>query len=305
MKTAKNLFVLSVASVAFLLLFTGCKNEPQQTESAKPLFASRIKNFPRPDHVVVVFEENKNGSTILGNPKAEFINQLAADGVIFINSWGVTHPSQPNYLAFFSGSTHGVRDDKCKHSFSDPNLGSELIKAGFTFGSYAESMPTVGFTGCEAGAYRRKHNPCVNWQGANLPPEVNMPFSYFPKDFSKLPTVALVIPNQDHDMHDGSIEAGDLWLKQHLSAYLSWALKHNSLLVLTWDEDFRNRAHNHIATMIAGAGVETKISSQRINHYNLLRTIEEMYGLPLLGESARAKPIMDIWTAKKELKAAR
>ncbi len=303
MNMVKKLF-MSITATALLLLFTGCKIQAHQTEGTEAAFTSNASNLPRPDHIVVVFEENKNGSSILGNPKAEFINQLAADGVVFINSWGVTHPSQPNYLAFFSGSTHGVKDNNCNYSFTDPNLGSELIKAGYTFGSYAESMPWVGFTGCKAGPYRRKHNPSVNWQGANLPPAVNMPFSYFPKDFSKLPTVALVIPNQDHDMHDGSIEAGDLWLKQHLSAYLTWAYQHNSLLILTWDEDFRNQANNHIATMIAGAGVKQKISSQRINHYNVLRTIEEMYGLPFLGESSRVKPIINIWTGKSELKAA-
>ena len=65
----------------------------------------------RPAHVVVVIEENHGYERIIGNPDAAFINELAADGALLTNSHGIQHPSQPNYLALFSGSTQGVTDD--------------------------------------------------------------------------------------------------------------------------------------------------------------------------------------------------
>nr|WP_264176014.1 alkaline phosphatase family protein [Effusibacillus dendaii] len=122
------------------------------------------------------------------------------------------HPSQPNYLDLFSGSNQGVTDDSCPHPFSAPNLAAELIQAKLTFGGYSEDLPTVGFTGCSSPntrhpTYARKHNPWVNF--TNVPTDVNMPFTNFPKDFSHLPTVSFVIPNLDHDMHDGTIKQAD------------------------------------------------------------------------------------------------
>ncbi|HEV2376094.1 MAG TPA: alkaline phosphatase family protein, partial [Streptosporangiaceae bacterium] len=71
---------------------------------------------PRFDHLVVVVMENKNYSDIIGRPdEAPYINSLATGGALFSNSFAVTHPSQPNYLALFSGSTQGVTSDDCPH----------------------------------------------------------------------------------------------------------------------------------------------------------------------------------------------
>ena len=49
---------------------------------------------------------------------------------MFTASYAVTHPSEPNYLALFSGSTQGVTDDSCPQTFSTENLGHELGVAG-------------------------------------------------------------------------------------------------------------------------------------------------------------------------------
>src|SRR5437879_5503658 len=146
---------------------------------------------PRPDHVVMVIEENHSYPQIIGNPAAPYINSLAQQGALFTASLGVDHPSQPNYLALFSGSTQGVTDNACPDRFTAPNLASELIAAGLTFGGYSEDMPSVGYTGCSSLAYRRKHNPWVDWQGVEVPATVNMPYTSFPANFSTLPTVAM------------------------------------------------------------------------------------------------------------------
>ncbi len=244
-----------------------------------------------PDHIVVVVEENKSFAQILGNPAAPYINALAKRGALFTQSYGVTHPSQPNYFALFSGSTLSIGSNACPLELSGANLASALLEKGMSFISYAESMPETGFEGCAYGAYMRKHNPVANWKKLAA---FNQPFSVFPQDFEKLPTVALVIPDQRNDMHDGSIAQGDAWLAKNIEPYAQWAMTHNSLLIVTWDED-DGSANNRVVTLFIGPMVKFGNSSQRINHYNILRTIEESYGLPYLGESAQVAPIGGVW----------
>ena len=248
--------------------------------------------IPRPDHVVIVVEENHAYSQIIGNSSAPYINSLAKQGASFTNSHGVQHPSEPNYLELFSGSNQGVNDDSCPHTFSTANLGSELLAKGLTFSGYSEDMPSVGYTGCNYLKYYRKHNPWVNF--TNVPSSLNKPFTSFPTDFSTLPTVSFVVPNQNNDMHDGTIQQGDTWLKSHLDSYVQWAKTHNSLLIVTWDEDDSSHS-NKIPTIFVGPMVKTGQYSENINHYNVLRTIEDMYSLPYAGNSSTATPISDVW----------
>ena len=254
--------------------------------------------IPRPDHVVIVLEENKAYGQVIGNRAAQYINQLAKDGASFANSFAITHPSQPNYLALFSGSTHGIPDDRCPVSVSGDNLARELGKKGLSFGIYSESMPLTGYQGCRYGQYFRKHNPAVNWQNQNVAPEANMPFDLFPRDYSKLPTVSIVVPDQTDDMHDGApldaIARGDRWLRKNLDPYVQWAKKNNSLLIVTWDED-DDSSNNRIPTIFVGPMVKPGTYSVRIDHYGVLRTIVEMYGLTAIGHSAGAKPIVEVW----------
>ncbi|MDD5056972.1 MAG: alkaline phosphatase family protein [Sideroxydans sp.] len=250
--------------------------------------------LPRPDHIVIVVEENKSFARIIGNKDAPYLNALAQRGVLFTQSFGITHPSQPNYLALFSGTTRGISSNSCPLELTGENLGGALIAQGLSFVSYSESMPQAGFEGCRYGAYMRKHNPAANWKELAA---FNQPFSALPTDFEKLPTVSLVVPDQNNDMHDGSIAQGDAWLEQHIEQYAQWALTHNSLLIVTWDEgDYIGE--NRIATIFAGAMVQPGTSAQRINHYTLLRMISEMYGLPILGESANEKSIAGVWKSQ-------
>ena len=247
--------------------------------------------LPRPDHIVIVIEENKSFSQVIGNHKAPYINELAKRGALFTQSHGVTHPSQPNYIALFSGSTHGITSNVSPQTLSGDNLASLLQAKGLSFTSYSESLPQAGFDGDYYGYYRRKHNPIANWKELAA---FNQQFKAFPTDFTQLPTVAFVVPDQSNDMHDGSIESGDAWLKKNIEGYAQWAMQHNSLLIVTWDEGFGSN-ENRIATIMVGQMVKPGKYGQRIDHYNLLRTIEEMYGLPNLGESAGAQAIAGMW----------
>jgi acid phosphatase len=246
---------------------------------------------PRYDHVLVVIMENHGLAQIIGSPDAPYLSSLAPQGANFSNAHGVTHPSQPNYLALFSGSTQGVISDICPHHFaSADNLGAQLSAAGLSFAGYSESMPTVGFTGCGAGPYARKHNPWVNF--ANVPASANLPYASFPTDYSKLPTVAFLVPNLIDDMHDGSVSTGDSWLKANIDGYAQWAKAHNSLLIVTFDEDDRSTSSNLIPTILVGAGIVPGSYGERIDHYSVLATLESIYGLPRL---TQAQPIADVF----------
>jgi phospholipase C len=260
------------------------------TQRAIAATAPRPLAVPRPDHVVIVVEENHAASQILG--KAPYITSLAASGANFTQSFAITHPSQPNYLALFSGATQGITNDSCPHTFGGGNLGSQLRTAGNSFVGYSESLPADGFTGCTSGPYARKHSPWVNF--SNLPASTNLRLTRFPTDFSTLPTVSFVIPNLVNDMHDGSVATGDAWLKSHLDPYVQWAKTHNSLLIVTFDED-DTRSGNRVTTFFVGPMVKPGSYPERITHHSVLRTIESLYGLPCLGNACSATPISDTW----------
>jgi hypothetical protein len=309
---------------------------------------------PAYDHIVVVIEENHSFGDIIGSSAAPNINALAASGANIVNastdpqgntsgSHAVRHPSQPNYLELYSGSNQGTIQDGHPGStsepfsspppFTTPNLGAALRAAGFSFTTYSQTSPSVGFDGDSNGAYQRKHNPVTNWMNDvnptpnQYPSTLNQPFTTFQQianssgGFANLPTVSFVVPDQNFDMHDGTIQAADDWLKQNIiDTYLPWALTHNSLLIVTWDEDGDDTATNQIPTIFAGAKVksgnytETNLNANNphigspadpgiqtptgtaMNHYNVLSTIEDIYGLTHIGGSTNRRPVSDIFT---------
>lgn len=232
-----------------------------------------------PDHIVVVVEENHDYSAIMGSASAPYINSLASQGALYTDYVGITHPSQPNYLAMFSGSTQGVTDNNT-YLFNAPTLAGQLVHAGRTFAGYADVDAP------------QKHNP---WQSFTDSKAYAKQFADFPTDFTKLPTVSFVSPNLMHDMHDGTVQQGDAWLKANLGAYATWAKTHNSLLIVTFDEGATSgplATANHIPTIVVGAGVTPGHYTQPANHYDLLRTLESLYGLSPLGHAAEAEVLL-------------
>lgn|GEM_PF-1557816 len=308
--------------------------------------------LPHPDHIVIVILENKSFSQIIGNAAAPNINALAAEGASIVaspadpgatitGSHALRHPSQPNYLELFSGSNQGVQQNgrpgtsaepfSAPLPFNSPNLGASLMAAGLTFRTYSENLPFAGFDGDSfttdpaQNQYQRKHNPVANWQAADAPANnhvplaSNQPFTAFPQDaagYAALPTVSFVVPDEQNDMHDGSIAQGDTWLKTRvLDGYYQWAKTHNSLLIVTFDEDASNTPSNHVTTIFAGPMIkpgnyfEENINppdarapdgfitptGTAMNHYNLLRTITDIYGLTPLGSSGNTPALADIF----------
>jgi hypothetical protein len=281
------------AVVLSTVLAGGCAapSGPAGEPSRGPTVSVPAGTVARPDHIVVVIEENRGYADVIGNSEAPYINALSARGAVFDHSFAITHPSQPNYLALFSGSTQGVTNDSCPHTFPGPNLARQLLDNSMTFTAYSEDLPTPGSAVCRNDGYARKHAPWTDFQ--SMPTRTALGFTAFPTDFTALPTVAFVVPNLRHDMHDGTLGEADTWLHDHLDAYARWARTHHSLLVLTWDED-DGGASNHIATIIVGDHVRPGIHTQRITHYTLLRTLEEAFGLPPLGAAASVAPITDL-----------
>jgi acid phosphatase len=234
---------------------------------------------------VIVMLENKPYDAVVGDPRTPWLTSLAERQANLAGFYGETHPSQPNYLALFSGSTQGVTDNNCPHDLGNrANLGRQLVDAGYTFTGYAEGLPAAGYRGCGTGKYVRRHVPWVNF--ANIPRVDQQPYTAFPKDYRKLPTLAFVVPNLCHDMHDCPKAESDAWLRAQFAPYVAWATAHNSLFIVTFDEDDKTDG-NHIPTIVAGAHVRPGAYRTRMDHYDLLRTLQDMYHLPPLGFAAK------------------
>ena len=239
-------------------------------------------------HVVLVVMENHAYREVIGDPAAPFLNGLARRGVSFSRFTAEAHPSEPNYLALFSGSTHAVRSDACPLRLSGPNLATALRAAHRSFAGFSEGLPRAGWPGCSAGEYARKHVPWADFP--NVPAALNRPMRAFPADLTRLPSVAVVVPNLQHDMHDGSVAAGDAWLHAHLGHYAAWATGHRSLLVVTWDEADAG-AGNRIPTVAVGSGVRRGVAGEPVNHYRLLRTVLVGFGARPMNAAAHVAAI--------------
>ncbi|HAD14862.1 MAG TPA: hypothetical protein DCF33_20735 [Saprospirales bacterium] len=260
---------------------------------------------PAYDHIVVVVGGMDSPDPVFGDPSAPYLNALANTGAKFGNAYAVFDESQPNYLALFSGSNQGITNDNLiPASFTTENLGSALINAQKSYRTYSEGLPSVGFNGAQNGNYTRAHNPAANWMGNGLnqiPATTNQPFSAFPAIFDSLPNVAFVIPDICGGGHDACaplnnpVKQFDNWLQANLDAYKQWCVDHNSLLIVTYDENpFSN--DNKIATVFYGAHVEQGNYNQSINHYNVLRTIEEACRLTEhAGEAENVDPVENCW----------
>jgi hypothetical protein len=158
--------------------------------------------------------------------------------------------------------------------------------------TYLTSLAKGGalFTQSFAIRHPSEPNPWVNF--SNVPSNQNLRFSRFPTDFTTLPTVSIVVPNLNDDMHDGSVSTGDTWARNHIDANAQWAKTHNSLLIVTFDEDDDNHG-NQIFTVFYGQSVKTGSYSEHITHYSVLRTLEDMYGLSCTANACNATAITD------------
>jgi acid phosphatase len=288
------LAALSASAMAFSTACSGAASAPPtlQHVAVRPATAAAAAG-PRGSQVTIVLMENKDYGLVVGSPQAPYLNKtLVPQGVLLRNSHAIGHPSEPNYLALFSGSTQGIHGDPCPASFQTGDIASELIAAGKTFAGYSESMPRDGYTGCYHGLYDRNHNPWVEFK--NVPSSDNLVYDGFP---STVPTFVWITPNLCHDTHDCAVRAGDNWLSKNLPPIIAWDKAHDGLLILTWDEAAPdNSGKNHIPTVLVGPMIRAGVDdTQNVDHYAVLRTMEKILGAACIAKECHAPLLTGIW----------
>ena len=279
--------VLAVAAAVAVALPTG--------SSA----ATRIPDFT---HVVVVVFENHEESSIATDPAAKTFRALGRRYARLTSYDAVAHPSLPNYLALVSGSTHGIRSDCGNCVVHARNLADTLAAAGKTWKTYAEDLPRAGFTGFSSGGYAKKHDPFLYFADvASSPARRNrvVPFAEFARDVAarRLPDFSLLIPNLCDDMHDCPVVTGDAWLKAHVVPLLHSPTLAGGVVFVVFDEGTTDvGGGGHVEALALGPAVRRgSVFGRTTSHYGLLRTVEDAWGLPLLGHSRTATPIVGIW----------
>jgi phosphatidylinositol-3-phosphatase len=261
--------------------------------------ATAAAPVPAFDHVVVIVFENKEAPSVLGNRAAPAFNAYGRRYAKLTHYYGVAHPSLPNYLALVSGSTQGITSDCTTCVVDAKNLGDTIEASGRTWGTYAEGLPSPGFLGPFKGLYAKKHNPFAYFRDIAADPARRarlMPFSQLGADLraGALPSFSLVVPDLCHSMHDCSVSVGDAWLRSQVGRFLKLP---NAVVFVLFDEGTSSiGGGGHTAALALGTAVR---SGSRfvgeMSHYGLLRTIEQAWGLPLLGHSAHVRPITGIW----------
>jgi phosphatidylinositol-3-phosphatase len=275
------------------LLLAGCVSSAGAQVPSIAFAGATPLAGPHGSQVTIILMENKDYQRVVGNPQAPYLNtKLIPQGVLLRNSHAVGHPSEPNYLALFSGSTQGINGDQCPVYFTRTNIASELIAAGKTFAGYSESMPRDGYKGCYRGLYDRNHNPWVEFR--NVPETDNLVYHGFPKNVASF---VWITPNLCHDTHDCPVNVGDRWLSKNLPPIIAWDNRHDGLLILTWDEaapDINRR--NHIATVLVGPMIRPgAMDAENVDHYSVLRTIEKILNVPCINHDCSAPLLTGIW----------
>jgi phosphatidylinositol-3-phosphatase len=266
---------------------------------AVPARVGAVAPIPAFDHVFVVVFENKESPSVLGNHAAPTFNAYARRYATMTRYYGVTHPSLPNYLALVSGSTQGITSDCTSCVVSARSLADTLEAAGRTWKTYAEGLPGPGYLGPFHKRYAKKHNPFAYFRNIATAPERRaniVPLAQLQRDerANRFPDFGLVVPDSCHSMHDCSVAVGDAWLRRTVGPLLTLP---NSVVFVLFDEgSSRDHGGGHTPALALGTAVGAGARyGKTTNHYGVLRTIEWAWGLPLLGNSARALPVTGIW----------
>ena len=258
-------------------------------------------------HVFVVLMENHAYNQVWNTSSTPYITQLGNAYARATNYYATNHPSLPNYLDLYGGDNYGITTD-CLPSSSchvnAVNLADNLEAKGLTWRGYMETMPSPCYIS-NSGSYAPKHNPFVYFDDIRTNTtrcnSHDVPYTYLSSDLASAattPNYVFITPNLCNDMHDCSISTGDTWLSSNLPPILNSpaCTVDKCLLILTWDED-DNSSGNHVLTVFAGSAAKTGgvASAVSYNHFSLLRTIENIFGLPTqTSNDAAASPMTDL-----------
>jgi phosphatidylinositol-3-phosphatase len=264
--------------------------------------AGRIPAF---SHVYLIVLENHSLADVVQTGAMPYLDSLIARGALATNYSAVARPSQPNYLALFSGDTHGVTDDR-NHDLSAPTIADQLEAHGRTWRAWAENLPAQGcFTGATArdgvdgpGTYARKHEPAISFGSISESPDRCrniQPLSAFDPGAADF---HLIVPNLCRDAHDCPLSAADDFLASFVPRILeSGAWRVGGVLFVTFDEGSKD--HGQTVPLVAvspyvRAGTR---SAAPYSHYSLLRTIEDAWGLECLARACAAHDVADLFEA--------
>lgn len=252
--------------------------------------------------VVVIVLENTAYEAAASQP---FLSELASRGALLSNYHGITHPSQPNYIALAAGDTLGVKDNKTV-DLKARHLGDLVEEKGKTWRVYAQGYPGRCFLGAESGDYVRKHVPFLSFKNVQKDAERCARVtdeSSFAADVQSdaLADYSLYVPDLRDDGHDTGVAHADRWLSRAVGPLLSSWPK-DALLVVTFDENNIGKgkpdpSRNRVFTALFGAGVAPgSVSASEYDHYSLVRTIQWGLGLDSLGRGdAKAALIDGVW----------
>jgi hypothetical protein len=236
---------------------------------------------------------------VVGSRAAPTFNAYGRRYARLTRYYGVTHPSLPNYLALVSGSTQGITTSCTDCVVEAQSLADTIEASGRTWKTYAEGLPAPGFLGPFKGRYAKKHNPFAYFRGIAEDPARRariVPLSRLSPDVraGALPNFSLVVPDLCHSMHDCSVSVGDAWLRGQIGKFMTLP---NTVVFVVFDEGSTSiRGGGHTVALALGKAVRSGSRFTAVtSHYGILRTIEQAWGLPLLGHSAHVTPITGIW----------
>lgn len=244
--------------------------------------------IPPSSHVFIVLEENHSYSSVIGNSAMPYLNSLASKYGLATQSYANTHPSIGNYFELTAGDLITTANDSLCNSITQDNIVRHLLTAGKTWKAYAQSLPSVGYMGCSAYPYVRRHNPLSYFSDVANSSEKNnlVPFTAFAGDLAnqRLPNYSFIVPDLLHDAHDGTLNAADAWLKANIAPLIASAtFQKDGILIITFDEGFDSDTQHgggHIATVVIGPKVRSGYKSTILyQHQNVLKTLMEALGL--------------------------
>ncbi len=263
-------------------------------------------SVPSFKHVYLIVLENEDYSTLVGG-NLPFIGTLASKYALAANYQAVAHPSQPNYVALFSGSTQGVTSDG-RYELAGQNLVDQLEAHGKTWRVFAQGYPGGCYTKStgpsvtdgpgQPGAYARKHNPAISFTDISTNPSRCDRITGFAQFDPAAADFEMIVPNLCNDMHDCGPAAGDAFLKAFLPSIVNSPAFQDSVLFVTTDEGKSDSGSDggHVATFVVSPLVKPGFRSQApYTHYSLLRTIEDAWGLGCLQQSCDATPMADFF----------
>src|SRR5438093_6833328 len=255
---------------------------------------------PLAGHVFIVTEENHDYSAVIGSSSMPYLNSLAQQYGLATQYYGNTHPSIGNYFMLATGQII-TNNDSYSTIVTVDNVVRRLLAAGKTWKSYAEDLPSVGYTGGDVGNYARKHNVF-----ALLSDVVNdssqrnrlVPFTQFATDLANgtLPAFSNIVPNLCNDAHDCSLGTADTWLRNNIAPLLaSQTFQQDGLLIILFDEagSDNTNGRGRIAWVVVSPRAQAGHQSTTLyQHESLLRLAAQALGLKTLPGAAASAPGM-------------